>query len=64
MTLFDPILGRTAANFTHALPIDSSFIKLHAHQFLGSSVKEDEPSEDSWGPRLSFSTIWTIILVE
>jgi hypothetical protein len=46
LTLLDPILGRTTASFTHALPIDTCFIKSHGLQFLGLSVKEEQTSED------------------
>ncbi|USP77572.1 hypothetical protein yc1106_04846 [Curvularia clavata] len=46
LTLLDPILGRTTASFTQALPIDACFIKSHGLQFLGLSVKEEQTSED------------------
>ncbi|CBX97298.1 hypothetical protein LEMA_P104290.1 [Plenodomus lingam JN3] len=40
LTLLDPILGRTAATYSHALPIDTNFIKAHALLF------ERLPGED------------------
>ncbi|KAH6625746.1 hypothetical protein C7974DRAFT_313777 [Boeremia exigua] len=33
MTLFDPVLGRSPASMSAALPIDASFIKAHAYTF-------------------------------
>lgn len=33
LTLLDPILGRVVATYSHALPIDTSFIKSHAILF-------------------------------
>jgi hypothetical protein len=46
MTLLDPILGRSPAGYTHALPIDTNFIKAHALQFEGVSVENGQPSRD------------------
>jgi hypothetical protein len=46
MTLLDPILGRTPAGYTHALPIDTNFIKAHALQFEGVSVENGQPSQN------------------
>lgn len=47
LTLLDPILGRVAATYSHALPIDTSFIRSHALLFekrssddFASSVRE------------------------
>ncbi|KAL6150438.1 hypothetical protein ACJQWK_00285 [Exserohilum turcicum] len=54
LTLLDPILGRSTASFTHALPIDSSFIKSHGLQFSGSSAKEEEPSDEFLGAKAEF----------
>ncbi|KAF1938283.1 hypothetical protein EJ02DRAFT_410659 [Clathrospora elynae] len=52
LTLFNPILGRAIATYTHALPIDTSFIKAHALQFEHISFEkdlssgEDTPSQE------------------
>jgi hypothetical protein len=46
LTLLDPILGRVPAGFTHALPIDTNFIKAHALQFEGVSVEKGQPSQE------------------
>jgi hypothetical protein len=54
LTLLDPILGRTTASFTHALPIDASFIKSHGLQFLELSVKESQPSEEFLNAKAEF----------
>jgi hypothetical protein len=40
-TLLDPILGRAGVPSTHALAIDTNFIKAHGLQFDGSSVTKD-----------------------
>jgi hypothetical protein len=41
LTLLDPILGRPGATLTHALPIDTNFIKAHGLQF---EKKDQSPS--------------------
>jgi hypothetical protein len=46
MILLDPILGRSPAGYTHALPIDSNFIKAHALMFEGVSVEHGQPSQN------------------
>ncbi|KAF1834907.1 hypothetical protein BDW02DRAFT_316532 [Decorospora gaudefroyi] len=43
MTLLDPILGRAMPTYSHALPIDTNFIKAHALQFEHASIKKREP---------------------
>ncbi|EMD85834.1 hypothetical protein COCHEDRAFT_1118043 [Bipolaris maydis C5] len=45
-TLLDPVVDHNTASLPHALPIDVSFIKPHALQFLGRSVKDDRTSEE------------------
>ncbi|EUC26973.1 hypothetical protein COCCADRAFT_112877 [Bipolaris zeicola 26-R-13] len=45
-TLLDPVVDHNAASLPHALPIDISFMKPHALQFLGRSVKDDKASEE------------------
>ena len=40
LILFDPILGRTSVAYAHALPIDTSFIKVHALLFEELSAEE------------------------
>lgn len=42
LTLLDPILGRAKAPYSHALPIDTSFIKAHALLFENKSLDELE----------------------
>jgi hypothetical protein len=43
LTLLDPILGRSNASYSHALPIDTSFIQ--AHGFLFGKVSADRFEE-------------------
>ncbi|KAL1796719.1 hypothetical protein ACET3X_005259 [Alternaria dauci] len=42
LTLLDPILGRAGATSTHALAIDTSFIRAHGLQFNEYSVPEEK----------------------
>jgi hypothetical protein len=42
LTLLDPILGRAGATLTHALAIDTNFIKAHGLQFEEYSVPEEK----------------------
>ncbi|KAJ4363481.1 hypothetical protein N0V83_009776 [Neocucurbitaria cava] len=44
LTLLDPILGRAAATYSHALPIDTNFIKAHALLFEKLPLEEFEKS--------------------
>ncbi|KAF1847404.1 uncharacterized protein K460DRAFT_57815 [Cucurbitaria berberidis CBS 394.84] len=44
LTLLDPILGRAIATYSHALPIDTNFIKAHALLFEKLSLEEFEKS--------------------
>jgi hypothetical protein len=46
LILFDPILGRKPATYTHALPIDTNFIKAHALQFEGLSTHKGQHAQD------------------
>jgi hypothetical protein len=49
MTLLDPILGRTPAGYTHALPIDTNFIRAHAVLF------EDQDPQDFHKSKAEFT---------
>jgi hypothetical protein len=40
LTLFDPILGRAVATYSHALPIDTNYIKAHALLFEKMSLDD------------------------
>ena len=40
LTLLDPILGRAVATYSHALPIDTNFIKAHALLFEKKSLEQ------------------------
>jgi hypothetical protein len=40
LTLLDPILGRAVATYSHALPIDTNYIKAHALLFEKMSLDE------------------------
>lgn len=40
LTLLDPILGRTVATYSHALPIDTNFTRAHALLFRNLSIEE------------------------
>ncbi|KAI8942051.1 hypothetical protein NX059_000153 [Plenodomus lindquistii] len=40
LTLLDPILGRAVATYSHALPIDTNFIKAHALLFENMSMED------------------------
>jgi hypothetical protein len=40
LTLLDPILGRAVATYSHALPIDTNYIKAHALLFEKSSLDD------------------------
>ncbi|KAH3956211.1 hypothetical protein HBH51_248110 [Parastagonospora nodorum] len=40
LTLLDPILGRAAATYSHALPIDTNYIKAHALLFEKLSLDD------------------------
>ncbi|CAO2651489.1 Nn.00g040590.m01.CDS01 [Neocucurbitaria sp. VM-36] len=44
LTLLDPILGRAVATYSHALPIDTNFIKAHALLFEKLSLDDFEKS--------------------
>ncbi|KAG9189254.1 hypothetical protein G6011_06122 [Alternaria panax] len=46
LTLLDPILGRAGASSTHALPIDTNFIKAHGRQFERSPAAENKDKEE------------------
>jgi hypothetical protein len=50
LTLLDPILGRTAASYVHALPVDTSFILAHGILF------EKLSPEDFEDARMAFQT--------
>jgi hypothetical protein len=45
MTLLDPILGRVPATYTHALPIDTNFIRAHAVLFEDQDPQEFHKSK-------------------
>jgi hypothetical protein len=49
LTLLDPILGRAPANYMHALPIDTNFIRAHAVLF------EDQDPKDFHQSRTEFT---------
>jgi hypothetical protein len=46
LTLLDPIIGRAAATITHALAIDTSFIKAHGLQFERTRTDEDKDKDE------------------
>jgi hypothetical protein len=59
LTLLDPILGRAGAPLTHALAIDTNFIRAHALQFEESSVvkvkdQDDEPTDEFLNAKAEF----------
>jgi hypothetical protein len=59
LTLLDPILGRAGATLTHALAIDTNFIKAHGLQFEESSVvkidnQEDQPTDELLNAKAEF----------
>jgi hypothetical protein len=59
LTLLDPILGRAGAPLTHALAIDTNFIKAHALQFEESSVvkvegQRDKPTDEFLNAKAEF----------
>jgi hypothetical protein len=59
LTLLDPILGRAGAPLTHALAIDTNFIRAHALQFEESSVvkvkdQDDEPTDEFLNAKTEF----------
>ncbi|KAF2846399.1 hypothetical protein T440DRAFT_492684 [Plenodomus tracheiphilus IPT5] len=49
LTLLDPILGRAVATYSHALPIDTNFIKAHALLFEMSMVDFQVTKQDFMG---------------
>ncbi|KAL5119298.1 hypothetical protein ACEQ8H_002785 [Pleosporales sp. CAS-2024a] len=52
LTLLDPILGRAVATYSHALPIDSNFIKAHALLFERLSLDELKQAKDDFTDNL------------
>ena len=54
LTLLDPILGRAIATYSHALPIDTNFIKAHALLFEKLSLEEFETTMQEFIANLDF----------
>ena len=54
LTLLDPILGRAIATYSHALPIDTNFIKAHALLFEKLSLEEFEKTMQEFIANLDF----------
>jgi hypothetical protein len=48
LTLLDPILGRAVATYSHALPIDTNYIKAHALLFERRSLDEFKQARDEF----------------
>ncbi|KAF2270250.1 hypothetical protein CC78DRAFT_196553 [Lojkania enalia] len=52
LTLLDPILGRPTASYSHALPIDTSFIQAHGILFEKLSAKEFDEAKSNFQSQL------------
>ncbi|KAF2030790.1 hypothetical protein EK21DRAFT_100265 [Setomelanomma holmii] len=48
LTLLDPILGRAVATYSHALPIDTNYIKAHALLFEHLSMDDFDQAMDEF----------------
>lgn len=52
LTLLDPILGRQTTSYSHALPIDTSFIRAHGVLFKKISLEEFERATSAFHSQL------------